>query len=281
MPLQPGQILNNRYRIVKLIASGGFGTVYRAWDMNLNKPCALKENLDPSAAVQNQFMQEASILASLIHPNLPRVIDYFNQPGQGQFLVMDFVEGEDLETIRTQTGGALPEAQLLPWIAQVCDALAYLHRQNPPIIHRDVKPANIRITPQGTAILVDFGIAKQSPAGQATKTGAHAVTPGYSPPEQYTGAGTDQRADIYSLGTTLYTLLSGMELPESVDRMVIRSSTQPPHLLRPGVKKSTSLAVMRAINPQKELRFDTITEFRAILLQAPPPGRSPGAGSLG
>src|SRR5512136_402411 len=126
MPLQTGQVFNNRYRIVKLLGQGGFGAVYRAWDSNLNKPCALKENLDASQEAQRQFMREATVLANLSHPNLPRVTDHFFIPGKGQYLVMDFVQGEDLASLAEKQGGKVPLKQAVEWISQVADALVYL-----------------------------------------------------------------------------------------------------------------------------------------------------------
>ena len=160
MTLETGSVLNNRYRIVKQLGQGGFGAVYRAWDISLERPCAIKENLGTTDEAQRQFKREATILANVVHPNLPRVTDHFIIQGQGQYLVMDYVEGEDLQSMLERTGAPLPTHQVLSWIGQVCDALSYLHSQNPPIIHRDIKPANIRITPGGQAMLVDFGIAK-------------------------------------------------------------------------------------------------------------------------
>jgi serine/threonine protein kinase len=199
MPLTTGQILNKRYRIVKLLGQGGFGAVYRAWDMNLKRAFALKENLELSPESVRQFQREASFLAELHHPNLPRVIDCFSIAGQGQYLVMDFIEGDTLWDKFTQAGGRLPESQLIPWIGQVCDALTFLHTQKPPVIHRDIKPANIKITPEGQVMLVDFGIAKAYFGQAQTTVGARAVTEGYSPPEQYGHGITDGRSDIWGL----------------------------------------------------------------------------------
>jgi serine/threonine protein kinase len=161
----------------------------------------------------------------------------------------------------------------MPWIRQVCDALAYLHNQTPPVIHRDIKPANIRVTPQGKAVLVDFGIAKQQVGGQATTTGAKAVSPGYSPPEQYTG-GTTVRSDIYAFGATLYTLLTGLMLPESIQRIISQSGgapavVKPPHMVRPGIQQNVSNAIMRAIRPDPGQRFSSIGEFQAALFGLP------------
>ncbi len=190
MTLSTGTIINQRYRIVNLLGQGGFGAVYKAWDLNLSRPCALKENLDASAEAQKQFNREAVILANLIHPHLARVIDYFSIPDQGQYLVMDFVEGDDLQQILDKSGPQ-PESRVIEWIGQICDALAYLHRQKPPIIHRDIKPANIKIDPEGKAVLVDFGVAKIWDPNMRTTQGARAITPGFSPFEQYGQAPTD------------------------------------------------------------------------------------------
>src|SRR4030042_6820828 len=133
MPLPTGQILRDRYRIVKLLGQGGFGAVYRAWDLTLNTPCALKENFEISSAGQKQFLTEARILAGLRHPNLPRVTDYFILAGQGQYLVKDFVEGDDLRTLLERNAAPLDESQVSAWIEQVCQATDYLHTHTPPI----------------------------------------------------------------------------------------------------------------------------------------------------
>lgn len=148
MALNPGQVLNNHYRVAKLVASGGNGTVYRAWDLHTNQPCALKENTHLTPEGQQLFEHEADLLMHLNHPNLPKVYEHFILPGGEQILVMEFVEGEDLEEKCANHGGALSEAQVLPWILQICDALTYLHCQTPPIIHRDIKPANVQFCPQ-------------------------------------------------------------------------------------------------------------------------------------
>jgi serine/threonine protein kinase len=157
MSLFIGQLLNNnRYRIEQQIGKGGFGAVYRAVDTVLKQPCAVKENIDTSSEAQRQFEREALLLARLRHSNLPRVIDHFFIPNQGQYLVMDFVEGQNLAQILAQRGGPLTEQEALAWICQIGQALNYLHQQQPPIIHRDIKPQNIIVTPNGQAILVDF-----------------------------------------------------------------------------------------------------------------------------
>lgn len=264
MTLAIDQVVDSRYRIVKLLGQGGFGAVYRAWDMRLERPCALKENLASSPDAEKQFSKEATILANLNHPNLPRVIDHFTVPGQGQYLVMDFVEGEDLQQMLDRHG-PLPEDKVLPWIAQICDALAYLHGQSQSIIHRDVKPANIKITPDGQPMLVDFGIAKLYDPTLRTALGARAVTPGYSPPEQYGHGRTDTRSDIYSLGATLYALLTGEEPADSVERLIGAAALTPPKHLNPLISEPVAQVVMKALAAEPTQRFQSANEFKRAL----------------
>ena len=276
MTLHSGDIVHNRYRIVKLLGQGGFGAVYRAWDTNLNGPCAVKENFETSPAAQAQFAREASLLFNLRHPNLPRVFDQFSLPGQGQYLVMDFIEGEDLQRKLEQAGGPLAEAMLLGWVEQVCEALSYLHAQNPPVIHRDIKPRNIIITPQGQALLVDFGIAKVYDPRLKTTTGARAVSAGYSPHEQYGQGKTDARSDVYALGATLYALLTAREPPESVQRF-LHDPFIPPEVLNPRLSSSTAAAICKAMQIDPEQRFQSPAELKAALRPVPAPAPTPPA----
>jgi serine/threonine protein kinase len=274
MPLNDGQVVNNRYRVVKLLGQGGFGAVYRAFDLHLKTPCALKENLETSPAARRQFEREATILAGLSHPNLPRVTDHFVIPGQGQYLVMDYIEGQDLHTL-VDSSGALPESQVLSWASQVLEALEYLHNQAHPILHRDIKPANIRIRPastthqHGSVSLVDFGLVKRAEGLAQTTTGALAVSPGYSPPEQYGQGITDPRSDIYALGATLYTALTGLPPQESVLR-VARDGLRPAHLVNPRVSTRTSFAIQKALALSADARFKSAAEFRQALNIAAP-----------
>ena len=282
MPLMPGQVLNNRYRVVKLLGQGGFGAVYKAWDLNLERPCALKENIEVSTAGQAQFFTEAKILSMLRHPGLPLVSDHFVIPGQGQYLVMDYVEGEDLNEKIATAGGRLPEANVLPWIGQVLDALVYMHTRIPPVIHRDIKPANIKITPpdgehpQGQAVLVDFGIAKVYDPQLKTTLGARAFTPGYSPHEQYGRGTTDARTDLYALGATLYMLLTGEEPAESIQR-VVDDVLLPPRQLNPAISPQTEAVILHAMQVDPRLRFQSAAEFRSALTASHQP---PAAGSI-
>ena len=264
MSLSPGQILNNRYRIVKLLGQGGFGAVYRAWDLHLKAPCAVKENLDTTQEAQHQFEREAILLAKLHHPNLPRVIDHFSLPDQGQYLVMDFIEGDNLEDILIQNAAPLPEELVMGWLQQICSALSYLHAQQPAVIHRDIKPANIKVTPQGQVYLVDFGIAKIFDPHLRTTVGARAVTPGYSPPEQYGFGKTDPRSDIYALGATLYKALTGHEPTESVQRTV-GTPLPAPRLLNQSLNRRTEAIILKAMDTTPTNRFQSAAEVLAAL----------------
>lgn len=266
MTLERGDLLNNRYRILKPLGEGGFGAVYIAEDLILKTRCAIKENLDYWEEAQEQFEREALILAGLRHPNLPRVTDYFRVPGQGQYLVMDIVEGYDLQTILDRVGKPLAEKQVLTWMEQICDALVYLHSQKPPIIHRDIKPANIKITAAGQAVLIDFGIAKQYQPGTKTTLAARAVTAGYSPVEQYGQESTDARADIYALGATMYTLLTNIRPPESVAR-VSGTPLTAPRLLNPQISSATEKIVLKALEIRANERYGSAAEMQAALRQ--------------
>ena len=278
MPLSQGQVLNNRYRIVKLLGQGGFGAVYRAWDFNFDGPVAIKECSRLAPDVVRQFIMEARLLFHLRHPNLPKVYDSFGVAGQGQYLVMEFIAGEDLESMLVKAGGPLPEAQVLGWILQVCDALSYLHRQNPAIIHRDIKPANIRITPDGQAILVDFGISKEYDPNQKTMEGARAVTPGFSPIEQYGMGRTDARSDVYALGATLYNLLTNQIPPESLSvRMGLSPAPPPVQVINPAVSQFCSAVIEQAMEIAMLDRFASIEAFKNALMHSPVISGSPAS----
>ena len=264
MPFAIGTVLENRYRIDALLGAGGMGAVYRAWDGRLHQDVAIKENALASPASARQFEREARMMARLRHPNLARVIDHFVTPAGVQYLVMDYVEGEDLGQIVKRVG-PLDEARALAWIDRACDGLTYLHSQDPPIIHRDIKPSNIKITPRGEVYLVDFGIAKIGDAREHTTTGALGVTPGFSPPEQYGTGGTDERSDVYALGATLYALLTGESPPESVQRTIRAAALTPPQTLRPGLSASVASAVEAALETAPTDRPQTVAAFQALL----------------
>jgi len=264
MPLQPGSVLHHRYRIENTLGTGGMGAVYRAFDINLGVSVAVKENLFTTEEYARQFQKEATILASLRHSNLPRVTDHFVIEGQGQYLVMDFIEGEDLRQ-RLERSGAVPEQEALPWFVEICDALVYLHTRTPPIVHRDIKPGNIKITPEGRAILVDFGLAKMGPASSDTETGAKAMTPGFSPPEQYGTGRTDPRTDVYSLGATFYAVLAAAVPEDSLERAMGRAQLTPLHDRARGLTPGTARAIEKAMAIRSEDRYQSLGEFAAAL----------------
>jgi eukaryotic-like serine/threonine-protein kinase len=266
MSLNTGKILNNRYRIVKLIGQGGFGAVYRAWDLTLSQPVALKENMETNQEAQRQFEREAKLMASLRHPNLPRVSDHFFVPGQGQYLVMDFIEGQSVDELQQQRQQPFDEMEVITWIKQVGDALGYLHNRQPPLIHRDIKPQNIIITSsEGQAILVDFGISKAFDPHLVTTIGARAVTPGYSPLEQYGGGKTDARTDIYALGATVYTMLTGQEPPESVLLVAGAATLTSPRQINNRISATVEQAILQAMESDTRRRFQSATDFVTAL----------------
>jgi len=270
MSLEIGKVLNNRYRVVELLGKGGFGAVYRAWDLNLDRDCAIKENLGDSPEAERQFRREASFLVELNHPNLPRVFDSFVLEGQRQYLVMDYIGGQDLQQIMERSEKPLEFSKISPWLSQVCDALLYLHAQNPPIIHRDIKPANIRITEKEKAVLVDFGIAKLFSPDAKTTLGARAITSGFSPPEQYGSGSTDARSDIYALAATMYYLLSGKKPADSVDVLSRNAPTPAPlSSLNPVIPASIGAAIDRGMQVERQNRFQNVADFKSALFQQP------------
>jgi Tol biopolymer transport system component len=268
MTLEFGNLLNSRYRIISILGQGGMGSVYRAIDENLGVNVALKENLFLSDEYAKQFRIEANILASLRHPNLPRVGDHFVIQGQGQYLIMDFIEGVDLRAHMEQNG-ILTEEEVIKTGITICDALTYLHTRQPPVIHRDIKPGNVKITPDGEIVLVDFGLAKFLTGDhETTTTGARAMTPGFSPPEQYGTARTDARTDIYSLGATLYVALTG-RIPEDA----LACATGNAHLTQvrrhsPSSSPSLAAAIEKALELKADDRWQSAAEFKAALEDA-------------
>ncbi len=267
MLLERGVLLNNRYRIVDILGQGGMGSVYRAIDENLGLEVAVKDNLFTTDEYARQFRREALILAGLRHPNLPRVTDHFIIHGQGQYLVMDFIEGEDLRE-RMERIGVLPDEDVITIGSAVCEALAYLASRKPPIIHRDIKPGNVKITPQGHIFLVDFGLAKTLDSSQETTTGARAMTPGYSPPEQYGTARTDHRSDIYSLGATLYAALTGAIPEDALARAMDQTELTPIRQYNPRVSRKLASAMEKALAVRPDDRFQDAADFKQALLNA-------------
>ncbi len=267
MAINPNTLLNNRYTIESVLGHGGMSSVYRAYDENIGVPVAVKENLVLTEDYSKQFQKEATILATLRHPNLPRVSDYFFIPAQGQYLVMDFIEGEDLRE-RIERVEQLPPKEVILIGSAICDALIYLHQRTPPVIHRDIKPGNIKITPEGHVVLVDFGLVKLLEGNQQTTTGARAMTPGYSPPEQYGTGHTDERSDVYSLGATLYAALTGVIPEDGLSRLTGKAKLTPLKKKRHDVPAELAYVIEKALAIEPEKRYQSADAFRKSLLKA-------------
>ena len=265
MTLERSTLINNRYRIIEILGQGGMGSVYRAVDENLGVDVALKENLFTTEEYARQFHREAVILASLRHPNLTRVTDHFVIEGQGQYLVMDYIEGEDLRQ-RMDRVGLINEEDAVIIGAAICDALTYMHTRTPAIVHRDIKPGNVKITPQGQIFLVDFGLAKLIQTDQITTTGARAMTPGYSPPEQYGTARTDHRSDIFSLGATLYSALSGVIPEDALARTMDQTVLTPIRKRNSSVSRRLASVIEKSLEVRPDDRYQTAEEFKQALL---------------
>src|SRR5438552_11604883 len=222
-------VWQGRYRIVGQLGQGGMGAVYEAIDERLDTTVALKERLFTDEKLRKQFEREARLLARMHHPALPRVSDHFNE-GDGQFLVMQYVAGEDFYEMLTRRNSPFSQEEVLRWGDQLCDALDYLHTQDPQIIHRDIKPQNLKLTARGQAVLLDFGLAKGF-AGQmsvvTTSASIFGYTPNYAPLEQVQGLGTDARSDLYSLSATLYHLLTNVKPPDALSRAAAIVNGQP------------------------------------------------------
>ncbi|WP_129629366.1 serine/threonine protein kinase [Candidatus Oscillochloris fontis] len=274
--LTPQTLLNQRYEIIRLIGQGGMGAVYEALDQRLRARVALKQTTVSGDQLSRAFEREAQLLAGLRHAALPRVIDHFVTP-EGQFLVMDFIQGEDLATMLKMQSGPFPLEQVLGWADQLLDALAYLHSQQPPVVHRDIKPQNLKLTPRGEIILLDFGLAKGIVplATQAEGAGASifGYTPQYAPIEQVQGTGTGPRSDLYSLAATLYHLLTAQAPPDTLTRAEAVLNNRPDplqsaHTLNPNISPVLAGALSQAMALRADERFATAVAMRRALHQA-------------
>ncbi len=251
--LSPGHVLQDRYKVEKMLGEGGMGSVYLATDTRLPRQWALKELIlqDESerAQAEQAFVAEAQILSGLNHPSLPRVVDFFQENGR-HYLVMDYVQGETLEHILAR--GPMSMAEALKLGVQIADTLEYLHGQPQPVIFRDLKPANIIITAGGQPMLVDFGIARVFRHGAGSDTRALG-TPGYAAPEQYGRGQSDHRTDLYALGATLHHCLSGKDPGESPFQFE-------------QLDGELGRLVTRAVSLKPEDRFQNAADFRQALL---------------
>lgn len=279
VPLKAGEVLRGRYKIRRIIGQGGMGSIYLSDDLRLEgRQCALKEvehdRTLPAELVRearDQFLREATVLARLDHPNLPKVSDFFSV-GTRDYLVMDYVPGKDLRTLMLearQSGTFLAESDVLSWAMQLADALTYLHGQNPPILHRDIKPSNLKVTPSGLLKLVDFGLVKVLAPGEVTITILQGQgTALYTPLEQYGGDSghTDVRSDIYAFGATLYHLLTNKAPVEARERFLNPEAMPLPRQVNPEISPRTERALLWAIGLHPDERPDTVENFIEALI---------------
>jgi serine/threonine protein kinase len=266
--LPKGAILQDRYEILKVLGLGGMGAVSQARDLRFTgvaRLCALKEMTcttpDPQVrrlAIQN-FEREANILASLNHPAIPKIYDYFTE-GTRSYLVMEYIEGEVLEALMGDTEQILPEERGVDWAVQICDVLSYLHSQEPSIVFRDMKPSNIMLRPPNHVVLIDFGIARVFEVGQK---GTMIGTEGYSPPEQYRGI-ANPVGDIYALGATLHHLLTRRD-PRLEPPFTFHE--EPPRLLNPALSEELEAVIMKALEYEPEKRFASAKDMKDALVQ--------------
>jgi serine/threonine protein kinase len=272
-PLSVGTLLKNRYRINRLVAGGGMAWVYEAEESRPDgsrQIWAIKElraDADDSHTMEEGralFEQEANILVRLNHPNLPRVVAFFEER-QRSYLVMEFVHGESLEKRLERANAPLMESEVLFWALQICEVLAYLHARPQPVIFRDMKPSNVMVRPDGRIKLIDFGIARTYKRGKRKDT----VTMGsenYAAPEQWGKTQTDPRADIYGLGATLYHLLTNVPpLPAFVP-----TPRLPIQQYNPAVSEATVAVVEKAMSEDRDDRYPTAEAMRDALLECLP-----------
>jgi eukaryotic-like serine/threonine-protein kinase len=278
VPIKTGEVLRGRYKIRRIIGQGGMGCIYLADDLRLEgRQCALKEvehdrslPADMLRETREQFQREATVLARLDHPNLPKVSDFFSIGGR-DYLAMDFVPGKDLRTLMQEARQAnifLPENDVLSWASQLMDALSYLHGQTPPILHRDIKPSNLKVTPNGLLKLVDFGLVKVLAPGEVTITVLQGQgTALYTPLEQYGGdsSHTDVRSDIYAFGATFYHLVTNQPPVDARERFLHPNALVYPRLINPSINPRTERAILWSMSLHPDERPQTIEYLREAM----------------
>lgn len=271
LPLAPESVLQDRYRIVRQLGRGGMGAVYEAVDQRLGITVALKETLSSEESTRKQFEREARLLAGMQHPALPRVSDHFVE-GKRAFLVMQFIGGVDLAKIISQQPGPFPRDQVIAWADQLLDALIYLHSRDRQVIHRDIKPHNLKLTATGQIALLDFGLAKaQTSDPSITASQAFfGYTRHYAPLEQIQDQHTDPRSDIYALGATLYHLLTGIKPPDAMVRASATVNARPDPLksadkIHEAVGPQIAAILDKAMAQRPEDRYADASEFREAL----------------
>lgn len=250
-----GTIIDGKYEILTEIGRGGMSRVYLAMDTHLNKQWAVKEIRKKGSGkndeiVVNSLLAEANMMKRLDHPALPRIVDIIDN-GITIFVVMDYIEGESLDKVLKEYG-AQPEELVVGWAKQLCEALQYLHSQKPPIIYRDMKPANVMLKPEGNIKIIDFGIAreyKEQSLADTTVLG----TKGYAPPEQYSGQ-TDARSDIFALGMTMHHLLTGVD-PRSGEAYA------PVRMWNPELSEGIEIIIDKCVQPAAENRYQSCEDL--------------------
>ncbi|HEY0377296.1 MAG TPA: protein kinase [Pyrinomonadaceae bacterium] len=269
--IKPGTLLQNRYRVAEQIGKGGMGEVYVATDERFQSKVAIKRTFFDDPEMSRAFRREARLLNHLRHAALPKVSDHFSEDG-GQFLVMEFIEGSDLAELMKQRKVPFPLSDVLRWADELLDALEYLHAQEPQVVHRDIKPPNIKLTTDGKIVLLDFGLAKGAPSQTASMpaSSVHGFSHNFAPLEQMEGSGTSPRSDLYSLAATLYFLLTGVRPPDAVARAVASIKEQPDplrpaHLVQPQVPAAVGQILHRAMAQNPALRQASARELRGAL----------------
>lgn len=270
--IETGKILQQRYRIDKQIGQGGMGAVYVATDERFGSTVAIKETLFMDDNYRKAIEREARLLNSLKHTALPRVSDHFLEEN-GQFLVMEYIPGEDLAFMLERDGKPFSVEQVMVWADQLLDALDFLHNQQNPVIHRDIKPQNLKITAKGQIILLDFGLAKGNPTDAGHLTAAKSIfgySRNYASLEQIQGTGTDPRSDLYSLAATLYHLVTGQPPEDALTRAMSVLSNQPDplvpaHLVRDDIPLGFSGILQNALDLNASARPQSAVEMRRML----------------
>ncbi len=268
MNLTPDTLLQNRYKIIKQLGQGGMGAVYKAIDQRFGSTVALKQMIVEGEVLVQAFEREAILLNGLRHRTLPVVIDHFAEDS-GHFLVMQYIPGEDLAELLTNNNGPFLPSQVASWADQLLDALEYLHSRKPPIIHRDIKPQNIKLTPEGEIVLLDFGLAKGELSGGPAKS-ITGYTPIFASLEQMRGSGTDPRSDLYSAAATIFSLLTGVPPIDALARAdaIIHRQPDPQKLaseMNPLVPRTVAEIVQQAMAVARDERIASAKEMRKRL----------------
>ncbi|ABX07162.1 MAG TPA: hypothetical protein DEF47_14410 [Herpetosiphon sp.] len=255
--------MRERYRFVEQLGKGGFATVWLAYDQQIGGLCAVKQSIAAESEVVEMLEAEATILAGLAHPSLPRIRDHFVHEGRA-CVVMDYIEGVDLSVLLATEHDGIAPKRVVEWAQQLCTAVQYIHTLPQPVLHRDIKPSNIKLTPDGRLVLIDFGIARDL---KVSSLGLRrAVTAGYSPPEQYRGQ-TDARSDIYALTATIYALLTG-RAPLAAPARLIGESLPAPSALRPSLPSALDQPLLRGLAIEPEARQQSAGQLALELMTA-------------